>query len=138
MKMTEAERLQIHLDEQLRAAGFDRLAPDLWLAWRAFKSFVEGRSPKEREGMGMAIEHFADRDNVLWFEFSLSVCEARGSTGIGISFSRPIVQELVAVHAGLFFWADEETSLADFWKQVEAEPQFQAAMALPQWEVAST
>lgn len=131
--MNEAERLQNQLVKQLDGAGFNPISPDVRVAWHTWKSFVEQLSAHEREGMGMAIEHFADRDDTLWLEFSIAVAEERGSRSIGLSFSRTVVSELVAVHKGLFFWADQETSLTEFWKQIEAEPSFERALALEKW-----
>lgn len=94
---------------------------------------VEQLPASQREGTGIAIEHFSDRDDVLWLELWLAVAEERGGTGIGLSFSRVVVPELVAVHEGLFFWADQETSLVDFWKQIEAEPSQKKALSLGNW-----
>lgn len=114
---------------------FDFENPSLLDAWVAFTEFV--RLPLEglvTETVGVEIEQYDDRDDVLWVSM-MRRFDALDGTGwsCGCLLSRASPPDLAGVRQGRWCWTEHET-LEKWVSEVEQMPVFTKVIALDGWK----
>lgn len=120
---------------ELVRASFDFDRPQLLVGWEAFKSYVLQPVPgKKTITVGFSCYHAADRDRTLWLEFPREFEDTATGLGqkCGCGFSRPVPADLVGVDKANWWWAEHGT-LGDWFREVEATPEFIRCSALEDW-----
>jgi hypothetical protein len=119
--------------ECLSEEGFDYARPDVNVAWRAFKRFLDRPLDEGTYTVGFELEHVWDRDTTLFLEFVRELGEEDGTRGrVGCGFSCEVPAKLWGVHASHWWWAEHGT-LSEWLAQVETDEAFIAATRVRSW-----
>jgi hypothetical protein len=131
------KKIQTELHELLLQQGFNVYKPDIGMAWQVFKKYLQlNNSNWTINQTGVEIYHAADRDNILWLDFQLSLSESNCNSGISFTFSRQVPTEMVGISKGLW-WNPEQLdywNLDEFLDEVEIMPALKACMILTEWQ----
>ena len=121
--------------DSLARASFDFDRPHPLVAWEAFKSFVVQPVPGQKTvTIGFTCYHASDRDQTLWLEFARQLVDEASGIGqnCGCGFSRPVPADLNVIDKGNWWWAEHGT-IAQWFRDVEAMPEFRRCVELDGW-----
>lgn len=133
--MTRVKRLQKELDALALTYQTEEPTSNIRSSWRAFKDFAEQMPDAERAGLHVSFIHFSGKNEVLYAEFWVPVANKK-QTGavVGFLWSCDSAPRLLDINERIIYQPDQEKSLEDFRRQVEAMPAFQAALSLDEWK----
>lgn len=123
------------MQDELRRAAFDFDRPRLDVAWQAFKAFIRGPMSGHRTvTIGVACEHYGDRDNILWLEFVRQLEDE--STGIGencgAAFTCVVPPDMINF-SSRNWWSAEHGTLEGWITEVESMSDFKRCLAIKGW-----
>lgn len=124
---------------ELVRESFDFDHPQPSAGWRAFRSFViQPVAGQKTVTVGYSCSHAADRDSTLWLEFVRQLEDEVTGIGqnCGCAFSIPVPADLSGVERANWWWPEHGT-IAQWFRDVEAMPEFRRCAEVEGWRFES-